>query len=371
MKIIKQTLLASIALISVSTINAEPQSLQESWYIGGALGQSSLNPDGGSHWKVSDDKSTAKKLYTGVNINRNAGIEAFWTDLGDASLRSDDAKSGRVNYEAIGVAGVYRPPINIAGVRPLGKLGIAKFTTKDKGAVKSKQAHGSSVFLGLGAEYPITQNINLRAEYDRYDKDIQQYNLGLNWRPLQRNHSRLIQNKPTPAPVYVPEYVPPAPVVRKPAPVVRTVVKPKVKPKPVPAPRYIPPVVQKPKIQLMHISLSGGSNFDTGSATLTQRGKDELYNLAGKLTAKGMRVKGIHIVGHTDNVGRADANMALSLARANAVANYLQQLGVRRDLMRVDGRGESNPIFSNKTASGRAKNRRVDISIKGVRTIIK
>ncbi|HFC93351.1 MAG TPA: OmpA family protein [Leucothrix mucor] len=400
MKLIKLTLMVSLASLSLGSYADEAQSWQESWYIGGAVGKSTLTPKGSDNWHVTDDQATSKKLYTGVNITKDAGLEAFWADLGDADLKSN-SQSGSVNYKAIGIAGVYKPMVKFAGIRPLAKLGIAKFTTKDKGEVSSKQLHDISLFMGAGAEYALSDNVNLRAEYERYDKDVAHYNLGLNWRPLQRNRHSIVEKidnkKATPRLEPIPAYVPPkpAPVSRKityqpapkPAPAPRKIIY-QPAPKPVPAPVKViyqpapkpvviqkpkpaPLVIKKPKIQLIHSSLSGGSNFNTGSAQLTTRGQNRLNKLAYDIQASSMKVKGLQIVGHTDDVGNDQSNLALSLARANSVADYLQNLGVSRHIMRLDGKGESSPIASNQTEYGRAKNRRVEIIIKVVRTVVK
>ncbi|MCK5917936.1 MAG: OmpA family protein [Cocleimonas sp.] len=379
MKLIKLTLMVSLASFSIGSHADEAQNWQESWYIGGAVGGSTLTPDGGDNWRVTGDKSISKKLYTGVNITKDTGLEAFWADLGSADLKSN-GQSGSVNYKAIGVAGVYKPMVKFAGIRPLAKIGAAKFTTKDKGDLTSRQLHDISLFLGVGAEYAVSDNINLRAEYERFDKDIAHYNLGLNWRPLYRNRSstveQVVTQKPTPRPrpVYVqpkpkPVYIPPKPrpVYTPPAPVYKPVPKPVVIQKPKPA----PPVINVPKIQLIHSSLSGGSNFNTGSAQLTRRGQNRLNKLAYDIQSSSMTVKGLQITGHTDNVGDNRSNLALSLARANSVADYLQNLGVNRHIMRLDGKGESSPLASNRTKYGRAKNRRVEIVIKVMRKIVK
>jgi outer membrane protein OmpA-like peptidoglycan-associated protein len=70
------------------------------------------------------------------------------------------------------------------------------------------------------------------------------------------------------------------------------------------------------------------------------------------------------VVGHTDNVGNADANLALSKSRAQAVVDYLKQKGIPANRFQlVDGKGQSNPIADNNTASGKALNRRVVITL--------
>lgn len=72
----------------------------------------------------------------------------------------------------------------------------------------------------------------------------------------------------------------------------------------------------------------------------------------------------VNVSGHTDNVGNADANRALSEARAAFVKNYLNTNGnISNDKMNVSGFGPDKPIASNATAEGKAKNRRVEVTI--------
>lgn len=66
------------------------------------------------------------------------------------------------------------------------------------------------------------------------------------------------------------------------------------------------------------------------------------------------------ITGHTDNIGDAEANLALSEKRADAVAGVLQQFGLDRFRVRTVGKGESEPIADNNTATGRERNRRME-----------
>ncbi|HEY9237048.1 MULTISPECIES: OmpA family protein [Phenylobacterium] len=73
----------------------------------------------------------------------------------------------------------------------------------------------------------------------------------------------------------------------------------------------------------------------------------------------------VDIIGHADSTGRADYNQALSERRALAVADYLTNRGgVLRDRLYVAGRGSTQPIASNDTEEGRAKNRRVEIIVR-------
>jgi outer membrane protein OmpA-like peptidoglycan-associated protein len=73
----------------------------------------------------------------------------------------------------------------------------------------------------------------------------------------------------------------------------------------------------------------------------------------------------IEIVGHTDNKGNDEDNMKLSLARANAVRDYLISQEVPSYKMLATGVGATMPVASNDSAEGRAKNRRVQVLILG------
>lgn len=68
----------------------------------------------------------------------------------------------------------------------------------------------------------------------------------------------------------------------------------------------------------------------------------------------------IELRGHTDNQGTADFNMKLSLARAEAVANYLIERGIDARRLSTQGFGKTMPIADNDTPEGRSKNRRVE-----------
>jgi OOP family OmpA-OmpF porin len=69
------------------------------------------------------------------------------------------------------------------------------------------------------------------------------------------------------------------------------------------------------------------------------------------------------IIGHTDADGDAEANRKLSQDRAEEVRQYLIQNGVEAQRVKATGKGESEPVADNKTAEGRAMNRRVEVKL--------
>lgn len=100
-------------------------------------------------------------------------------------------------------------------------------------------------------------------------------------------------------------------------------------------------------------------NFATGSTEIqgSESDLETIYNLLNQ--AENAKVK---IIGHTDNTGNSNSNLVLSKGRANSVAEYLKGRGIsKQQIDEVDGKGDTEPIADNKTNSGKAKNRRVDI----------
>lgn len=71
----------------------------------------------------------------------------------------------------------------------------------------------------------------------------------------------------------------------------------------------------------------------------------------------------ITIIGHSDSIGDESFNLVISRLRARSVADYLQKRGVPADRLRIEGRGSSQPIATNDTRSGRAKNRRIELRL--------
>lgn len=102
-----------------------------------------------------------------------------------------------------------------------------------------------------------------------------------------------------------------------------------------------------------------GLNFETGSAAITADTRIIVQRLAEVL--KAYPTVKIKIGGYTDNQGDAVANKRLSEERAGAVRTMLRDLGIASDRLDAEGYGDANPIASNATAEGRARNRRIAV----------
>jgi OmpA-OmpF porin, OOP family len=140
-------------------------------------------------------------------------------------------------------------------------------------------------------------------------------------------------------------------------------------PAPAPAPIVaapIPTAVALPARARQAITLGADASFDTGKADLKSEGQAKLDQLVAKL--REVSFDSITVTGHTDNVGGDAANQKLSLRRANAVKQYLASHGIDAQKVKTSGRGKTSPVANNKTAQGRAKNRRVEVVITGTRS---
>ena len=113
------------------------------------------------------------------------------------------------------------------------------------------------------------------------------------------------------------------------------------------------------------VTYAADAFFDFDKAVLKPEGKAKLDDLVGKV--KGINLEVVIAVGHTDSVGGDAYNQSLSVKRSEAVKAYLVSKGIEKNRVYTEGKGEKQPVADNKTAEGRAKNRRVEIEVVGTR----
>lgn len=145
---------------------------------------------------------------------------------------------------------------------------------------------------------------------------------------------------------------PPAPRAAPPAP-----------PPPAPPKPATPPPRPAPTVE--RVTLAADALFDFDKADIKPDAKAKLDDLVSKLA--GVTLEVMIAVGHTDSVGVDAYNEKLSVRRAEAVKKYLVSKGVEPNRVYTEGKGERQPVADNRTAEGRAKNRRVEIEVVGTR----
>ena len=111
----------------------------------------------------------------------------------------------------------------------------------------------------------------------------------------------------------------------------------------------------------IEVTFASGILYPFNSTEILPAGRTNLQELASSL--QKYPNSDILIVGHTDSVGTDAYNLDLSQRRAQAASAYLQSLGVPASRLRTQGKGEAEPVQSNDTEEGRARNRRVEIAI--------
>ena len=120
----------------------------------------------------------------------------------------------------------------------------------------------------------------------------------------------------------------------------------------------VPPPIAK-------VSLTTDTSFGFDQYSLRPEGIERLKKLHAEI--QNAKIDSILATGHTDSIGKASYNKKLSIRRAQAVKDYLVKLGIPSERIFIDGKGATQPVASNKTSQGRARNRRVDVEVIGTK----
>ena len=132
-----------------------------------------------------------------------------------------------------------------------------------------------------------------------------------------------------------------------------------------PPPAPVAPPPPPPPVAASKVTFAADAFFDFDKSVLKPEGRAKLDDLVSKIRDVNLEV--IIAVGHPDSVGTDAYNQRLSVRRAEAVKAYLVTKGIERNRVYTEGKGEKQPVADNRTAAGRAKNRRVEIEVVGTR----
>jgi outer membrane protein OmpA-like peptidoglycan-associated protein len=111
----------------------------------------------------------------------------------------------------------------------------------------------------------------------------------------------------------------------------------------------------------LKLDIPADVSFDTGRSDIKSNFRPVLERFAQTLNYNPAAT--VSIIGHTDSTGSAAINDPLSVDRAARTRDFLAQRGISPNRVMIDGRGEREPIASNDSDSGRARNRRVEIYV--------
>ncbi len=318
-----------------------------------------------------DEKDTGYKLLGGYQLSPRFGLEAGYFKLGDFGFTATTVPAGtltgRIKLQGLNLDLVGTWPVT-ERFALLGRLGAQYAQAKDRfsgsGAVGITDPDPSQRELnpkfGAGLQYAFSPAFLVRAEAERYRiNDAVGNHGGVNLFSVSLvfPFGRAPQAPPAAAPAYVA-----APVVAQAAPAAT------------PAPPPPPAAVVAPAPR--RVSLSADSLFGFDEATLRPQGRAALDTLAKDLS--GTRFDVIQVEGHTDRLGLARYNQALSQRRAEAVKAYLVASGgIAAGKIVTVGKGESEPVSMADQCKGRhpspaliaclQPDRRVVVEVSGTR----
>ena len=130
------------------------------------------------------------------------------------------------------------------------------------------------------------------------------------------------------------------------------------------APTAPAPAAAAPSSVKQAITIQAEALFDFDKSVLKPAGKKSIDDAVAKM--QKVDVELVIATGHTDSIGTDAYNQKLSERRAKSVKEYMVAKGIPAAKITTLGKGETQPVATNKTKEGRAKNRRVDIEFKGV-----
>jgi len=314
------------------------------WYGNLGLGLSQVEPEGTdtNGWYTPSDgnDSSGWHLTVGKRFSARWFAELKYADLGAAELTNDrgtfatDYPNAAITYQVPSLMAGFHLLTPGDGFNVFAKAGVAAITTaaeKDEGSVFFEEQTSAQLALGLGAQYDFSNSPwHLRLDLDSYDRDAKYAGLSL---------GRYFGGKQ-----------PAKPVVKE-------------KPKPVVKPPEPKPVVKKVSEQVCKsITLVAKAiQFQVNKAELTAESRNILDSFARDIS--GYSQVSFEIQAHTDSDGSDSYNLNLSDRRAESVMRYLLNRGIRSQNMTSRGYGESNPIASNNTRTGKARNRRVEFKL--------
>lgn len=300
-------------------------------YVGLRAGWTNFEDACSSGSSECDDDAFGYGLYAGYQFTPWFALEVAATDYGSPEA---DYGASNVGADVWGseLSGVFSYDVseNVDAYFRVGAAyqGIDKESSWD--GVQTSNEWG--IVSAVGIDYRLSKNWSLRGEYQFIDgvgneevmqADMHFTSLGLTYHFGQKKQ-----------------------LIAAPAPVTEV------------------PTKVEPVFIVTNVTLAASAAFDFDSLAINVN--PELADLISQLLQS--ESGDITVTGHTDNTGTAIYNQRLSEARAQSIADHLARNGINPSRIVVKGEGGAFPVESNRTAEGRTKNRRVDITFKTMAT---
>ncbi|WP_434154223.1 OmpA family protein [Vibrio cholerae] len=321
-----------ILLTSIFSLQALASTEPPQFFIGTKAGYQWASDDTYIH---SDPNGAIWGLYSGVQFTPSWSWDVGYQYHDDlkADVTSVNVKTWLIE-SALRYDWYLRDNLSLYG-----RLGVAYWDMeKAQPSLDNLDATGFSPLGEVGARYNLTPSLSLSAGYQYIDS------IGKSSTGKYDSHAAMISlaytfgRKVQSAPIETTPGVESTPEPRK----------------------EVLDSESQPKVWVFsENTIKGGFGFD--SVTLSDNFVQSLGEVTSALKAHP-QARAV-IVGHTDSTGTETYNQTLSERRAQAVALQLVGLGVTQEQLEWRGEGESNPIADNNTAEGRAKNRRVEVTI--------
>lgn len=331
MKKMKSALLTLI----ISLLGSSNAHATFSWY--GGIGAGGAHIDDLDMYGENIDKNGAVlSMFGGLNLNQNFGVELGYLYAGKGGVDGVDFET-----QGVTLSGITYLPVDavFSGVAEAGLY--ADHTT-----AMGKSDNGYSPLVGLGVNARMTDFIDVQARYrylwnvgganQTWETNMGVATLELVMHPGRNSYSASI---PKPAPTPIPE--------------------------------------SKLVSVEQHSSLRSDALFAFGQSTLTREGLVALEKFYLEFMKKKITDSRTVIVGYTDRIGTDKDNQVLSEARARSVADFFINRGVDISTVRIEGRGEANPVSTDQCRDVKggdlitclAPDRRVEVHITGVQQV--
>jgi len=344
------------------------------FYIGAGISRTSVMPDtsnttpdsvGNPGINVRSSHSQGTQLTLGMDLSKWFSVEAHAGDYGTAKL----SPTGEIGYRQFGLSALAysaraRHHWLRNGLTGFARIGIGYMKNSASEDVRLRRVKAQHLLAGVGLEYSTSSGVGIRAEYVYYDEDLTIQQLAL----IYRLGKKLSSNASSESDPKLPETLIP----------IQTSSNPSYK-----QPHNHNPLPDSDRdgvennLDLCQATPTGvpvdrtgcavfngviqGLNFAPNSAQLQPDSKSALSDLLDTMR-KHPSIR-FAISAHTDNQGSAEANLLLSKNRALSVARYLVNAGIDVNRLKAKAFGELRPIADNRTAQGRAANRRVTLKV--------